>query len=238
VRSVRIIGPGRAGGSLAGALSRAGWAVQAVLGRDDDVASAAEAVDLPVIATPDDAIAPVAASVEPVPATVVAHMAGSRGLDVLSPHVRVGALHPLVSLPTSEMGATRLAEGAWFAVAGDPLVEQVVSELGGRAFTVDDADRAAYHAAACIAANHLVALMGQVGRIAGSVDVPFDAYLELARATLENVADLGPAAGLTGPAARGDELTISRHLSALPPSERDAYAAMAAEARRLSAQVP
>ena len=44
---------------------------------------------------------------------------------------------------------------------------------------------------------------------------------------------LGPAAALTGPAARGDELTIARHLAAIDPSERDAYRAMADQARRL-----
>ena len=45
------------------------------------------------------------------------------------------------------------------------------------------------------------------------------------RATIDNVAALGPAAALTGPAARGDEATLERHLAALDPSEREAYEA-------------
>ena len=52
---------------------------------------------------------------------------------------------------------------------------------------------------------------------------PFEAYLSLVRGAVDNVAELGPAAALTGPAARGDELTIARHLAAIDPSERDAY---------------
>ncbi len=192
-------------------------------------------VDLLVIATPDAAIAEVAAAVEPVAATVVAHMAGSLGLDVLAGHERPAAIHPLVSLPDADVGAERLRDRAWFAVAGDPMASEVVAALKGRSVVVADADRAAYHAAACIASNHLVALLGQVERVAAPVGVPLEAFLALARGSLDNVAALGPAAALTGPAARGDEATLDRHRAALDPSELAAYDAMVAEARRLAA---
>src|SRR5439155_6907711 len=142
--------------------------------------------------------------------------------DVLDPHPRRAAIHPLRSLPTSDTDLN----GAWFAVAGDPVGDEIVDALGGHRVHVDDGDRAAYHAAACMASNHLVALLGQVERVAGTSGVPFEAYLDLAGATLDNVAELGPAAALTGPAARGDLNTIERHLAALDPSERPAYEAL------------
>lgn len=230
---VRIIGPGRAGRSLGAALGGAGWEVVGVLGRDDEVAAAAVGADLVVIATPDAAIAEVSARITPAPGAVVAHLAGSLGLDVLEGHPRRAAIHPLVSLPDPQVGARRLASGAWFAVAGDPLASRLVDDLGGRWFEVADADRAVYHGAAAIASNHLVALMGQVERLAGSIGVPFAAYLALAEATLANVGDLGPAVALTGPAARGDWDTVARHLAALPEAERPAYRALADAARRL-----
>jgi predicted short-subunit dehydrogenase-like oxidoreductase (DUF2520 family) len=214
VNSVRVIGRGRAGRSLATALGRAGWGLGGVLGREDDVSEAAQGVDLLVIAVPDDAVARVAASVTPVEATVIAHLAGSLGLDVLAPHSRRAALHPLASLPSPEVGAERL-RGAWFAIAGDPLVLSVVEALEGRSFNVADSHRSAYHAAAAIASNHLVALLAQVERIASDAGVPFDAYLDLVRATVENVAALGPVDALTGPAARGAEATIARHVAGL-----------------------
>src|SRR5437868_2454357 len=144
-----------AGRSLATALGRAGWGLGGVLGREDDVSEAAQGVDLLVIAVPDDAVALVAGSVAPVESTVIAHLAGSLGLDALAPHVRRAALHPLASLPSPEVGAERL-RGAWFAIAGDPLVQSVVDALDGRSFEVSDRRRAAYHAAAAIASNHLV----------------------------------------------------------------------------------
>ena len=231
--TLRLIGPGRAGTSLATALRRAGWQVDGTLGRGEDVRGAAAGVDLLVIATPDAAIAEVAAAVEPVETTVVAHLAGSLGLDVLAPHPRRAAVHPLAALPDADLGADRLAGGCWFAVAGDALARDVVAALGGRAIEVADADRATYHAAACIASNHLVALLGQVERVAATAGVPLEAYLDLVRATVDNVSALGPAAALTGPVARGDHATIERHLAALPAGERPAYEAMADQARRL-----
>lgn len=231
---LRVIGPGRAGRSLASALNRAGWQVVGLLGSGDDPRGAADGADLVLITTPDAVIAEVAAGIEPSDRAVVAHAAGSLGLDVLEQHPRRAAVHPLVALPDPERGADRLV-GAWFAIAGDPLVQRVAADLGGRWFEVADADRAAYHAAAVVASNHLVALMGQVHRIAGGIGVPGEAYLHLAAGALQNVAEVGPAAALTGPVARGDWETVARHLAAIDPSERAAYLALAAEARRLVA---
>lgn len=230
---LRVVGPGRAGGALGLALGRAGWDMAEPLGRGDDLSGAAEGVDLLVLAVPDGSVAEVAGAVRPVAATVVAHLAGSLALDVLAPHERRASVHPLVALPSAEVGAERLAAGAWFAVAGDPLAEQVVADLGGTAIEVADEHRVAYHAAAVIASNHLVALLGQAQRVADAAGVPLEAYLDLVRATVENVAELGPEAALTGPIARGDEQTVARHLAALDPAEREAYEAMAEAAREL-----
>ncbi len=158
---------------------------------------------------------------------------------MLAPHPHRAAVHPLLALPTPEVGAERLTGGAWFAVAGSDAVatamaERVVSDLGGRAFTVADNDRAAYHAAAVIASNHVVALLGQAERVAASVGVPFEAYLDLVRDHARQRGRSGPGGGADrpgGPRGRGHH---RRHLAALDPSEREGYEAMAALARRLA----
>jgi pantoate--beta-alanine ligase len=233
VTTVRLIGPGRAGRSLAAALADAGCDVRDVLTRRDDLTQAARGVDVLVIATPDAAIAPVAARVVPVPSTVVVHLSGALGLDVLVPHPRRASLHPLVPLPSPEVGRVRLRSGITFAVAGDSAAADLARVLGGSAVMVEDEHRAAYHAAACIAANHVVALMGQVERVAASAGLDLDAFVGLARAALTDVAELGPAAALTGPAARGDDATLDRHRRAFDPSELAGYEAGVALARRL-----
>lgn len=235
-RRVRVIGPGRAGTAVARALGAVdGWDVVGLLGRGDAVRDAADGADLVVIATPDSAIAAVAATVRPRSSTVVAHLAGALGLEVLAPHPRRASIHPLMTLSRDARSAAAALHGAWFALDGDALGHDVVTALGGRAFRVDPERRAVYHAAACVAANHVVALLGQVERLAVEAGVPFEAFFPLVRAAVDNAERLGPARALTGPAARGDLDTIARHLAAMDPSERSAYDAMAREARRLVA---
>jgi predicted short-subunit dehydrogenase-like oxidoreductase (DUF2520 family) len=234
--TVRIIGPGRAGRSFECALTAVGVEVKDLLGRPDDVSSVAEGVDLVLLAVPDEAIAVVAAAIRPVPSTVVAHCSGALGLEVLAPHEKVASLHPLMTLPDPVAGAARLRSGCYFAVAGDDLATRLVHDLGGRCLSVPAQARAAYHAAACMASNHLVGLLGQVERVAESAGLPLEAFLPLARGALEDVARHGPAAALTGPAARGDLATIEHHRQALDPLELGGYDAGVALARRLAAE--
>ncbi len=230
---VRIIGAGKAGKSLGTALVAAGWHLQGYLGHQDDLSNAAYDTDLLVIATPDKSISATASLVEPNSDALVVHLSGALGLTVLQGHPKRAALHPLVSLPSVELGAKRLV-GACFALSGDSQATLIVDALKGRVFPLAESARASYHAAAVIASNHLVALLGQVERITTLVDVPFEVMLELAQSTLENVKLLGPADALTGPAARGDTFTIAKHLQALPSSEHATYEALVAEAQCLA----
>jgi predicted short-subunit dehydrogenase-like oxidoreductase (DUF2520 family) len=257
-RSLSLIGPGRAGTTVALALLDVGWRARAVAGRAPDAAStttaavclaaqtalvseAGRGAQLVIIATPDRAIEgaslTVADSLEP--DALVVHLAGSKGTDVFDalrekrPDVRVGAMHPLQSFPSTSAGVERLA-GSWAAIAGDAEVEQLAVALGLRPFAVRDADRVRYHAAAVVASNHLVALLGQVERLAAAAGVPFDAFGPLVEASVENAFHLGPAHALTGPVERGDLGTVEGHLQSLDSAERDAYRSLAREAARLT----
>jgi predicted short-subunit dehydrogenase-like oxidoreductase (DUF2520 family) len=222
--------------SFEGALTGAGVEVRGVLHRFDDLGDAARDVDAVLLAVPDRAVAEVAAAIEPVPGTVVLHCSGSLGLDTLAPHFRRASLHPLVTLPDAVIGALRLRGRPFFAVAGDQLATDLALALNGQPIVVSDAQRAAYHAAACIAANHLVGLLGQVQRVAASAGLPLEAFLPLARGALDDVALLGPADALTGPASRGDLVTIERHREVLDATELPTYEAGVALAGRLAAQ--
>lgn len=220
-----------------------GYTVMAAYDRARSLADAASGVDVLVIATPDAAVSDTAAQVIPVPGTVVVHLSGSLGLDVLAPHVHRASLHPLVPLPNPEVGAARLRSGVTFAVAGDPAARAIAVALGGQVVEVADELRANYHAAATIAANHLVALLGQVERVAASAGLPLSAFAGLIQAATEDALVLGPYAALTGPAARGDRATMDRHRSVLASlsgsrTELAAYDAMVALARRLSMDTP
>ncbi|MHB1710848.1 MAG: DUF2520 domain-containing protein [Acidimicrobiales bacterium] len=237
---IRVIGPGRAGGSLMAALGAVGgYAVMDAYDRTHRLGDAAAGVDVLVIATPDSVVSEVAKEVEPRPGTVVVHLSGSLGLDALAPHVRRASLHPLVPLPDPAVGAVRLRSGVTFAVSGDPVVREMVDALGGHVVEVAESSRANYHAAATIAANHLVALLGQVERVAATAGLPLAAFAGLIHAATEDALAMGPRLALTGPAVRGDWATVDRHRSVLASMsgeriELASYDAMVALARRLS----
>ena len=227
---IAIIGTGRAGASFALALDRVGHEV--ALHHHDDL-DALGSADLVLLAVPDDAIALTAAGLAVRESQVVAHVAGSRNLDVLAPHPRVGAMHPLVPLPSDERGAERLV-GATYSVAGDRVIDDVVGSLRGRVLRLSDAQRTAYHATASVAANHLVALMGHVAELARSAGLDLEDFLPLAQLALLDVVELGPQAALTGPASRADMATIDAHLAAIPERERSTYVALANAAFELA----
>ena len=227
--NISIVGAGRAGSSFATALARVGHDVQ-VLHHDE--MSAIGSSSLTLLCVPDDDIAAVASSIALSEDRVVAHVAGSRNLDVLAPHPRVGSLHPLMALPSGS-DAERLI-GATYCVAGDELVREVALSLSGRVITLRDDQRTIYHAAAVVASNHLVALMGQVRALAESIGLSLEDFLPLSQQSLVDVARFGPDAALTGPASRGDMTTIDAHLAAIPESERSTYVALANAAFELS----
>ncbi len=239
----RVLGPGRAGRSLTAALeATGGFRCEGVWGRGRSPADAARGVDLVVVATPDASVAAVASAVTPVESTAVVHLSGSLGLDALGTHPRRGSLHPLVPLPDPVVGADRLRSGVTFAVAGDPITRHLALALGGTPVEVGDRARPAYHAAASIAANHLVALLGQVERVAAAAGLPLEAFAGLVRAATDDAFALGPHRALTGPASRGDWATLELHretLAALPGSRSElaAYDAMVGLARRTAMDV-
>jgi predicted short-subunit dehydrogenase-like oxidoreductase (DUF2520 family) len=213
-------------------LSDVGWDVD-LRGRDDDLTTAAVDTDALILAVPDAAIADVARTIDPQSGTLVVHLSGALSLDVLAPHPRRASLHPLVAIPVGDRSATVL-RGAWMAVDGDDYVLDLAAALEGRVIRVAATDRARYHATAAVAANHVVALLAQVERLAADMGVPAEAFLDLARGSLATVAEVGASAALTGPIARGDWETVRHHLAAIPVAERPTYLALATEAARLA----
>ena len=233
-RRLAIVGRGRAGSSFAEALTAVGWRLVRHAGRGDPIADLVDDADVVLLTVPDDAIASVAGAIDPHPdGGAVLHASGAKGLDVLEPHPRRGSIHPLMSLPDEVTGAERLLGGGVFAVAGDPIAAELVAALGGRTIEVADRDRPRYHAAAAVAANHVVVLCAQVERLAESVGVPVDAYWDLMAGALANVRSSGAVSSLTGPAARGDRTTLAGHVAALPPDERTLYVTLAQHATQL-----
>jgi predicted short-subunit dehydrogenase-like oxidoreductase (DUF2520 family) len=241
--TVAIVGAGRVGSALAGALHAAGYPISVVWSRAGTSArTLADRVgastcplqevvrhaDLIVIAVSDDAVAAVAADLarrqEEHAGRMAIHCSGVLPATVLAPLGRagmeIGAFHPLVAIPDRE---APLPPGITFAVeAREPLrglLWRVANDLRGRPFDLAAEARAWYHAAAVIASNYTVVLAAIATDVLQYAGVPTDdalvALMPLLGSTMLNLEQHGLPQALTGPLARGDAGTISHHLDAL-----------------------
>src|SRR5439155_5121182 len=154
------------------------------------------------------------------------HTSGALGAEVLAPAMaagtQVGAFHPLVAFADTERAIAAL-HGATVAIEGDEqlagLLRDLAEAVGATAVRLTPGSKAAYHAAAMLAAGGFVALLdaiAELGRVAGLDEAGSLAiYGGLVEQTLGNARALGVARALTGPMVRGDVGTIERHLDAL-----------------------
>jgi len=244
--SVAIIGAGKVGTATGYLLRLKGYPVVALADISENAlaraleytggracASAAEAAalaDAVFITTTDDIIAPVCLEIAGQgvlgPGKRVIHMSGAGGLDLLEPARKAGAstatIHPLQSF-VDVAAVIKNIPGSTFAITAQDDIRdwavQVVADLGGIPFFVEDADKPLYHAAACVASNYLVSLMHIVTSLYGILgftpDDAIRAFWPLVRGTISNMEARGIAGALTGPVARGDLRTIEKHLAVL-----------------------
>jgi predicted short-subunit dehydrogenase-like oxidoreductase (DUF2520 family) len=232
--SIAIVGAGRLGTALAAALGAAGIDVRGPLGRDAQI----ERAPIVLLSVPDAEIAAAAAAVRE--GSLVGHCSGATGLGPLAPH-EAFSLHPLMTVPAG--APPTVFAGAGCAVEGSSAralhtAEQLAAALGMRATRVADEDRAAYHAAASIAANFLVTLEGAAERLAATAGVDRALLAPLVRAAVENWAESGAEHALTGPIARGDEETIARQRAAVAertPDLLELFDALTGATRALAA---
>jgi predicted short-subunit dehydrogenase-like oxidoreductase (DUF2520 family) len=255
---IGIIGAGAVGTALGVALTRAGWPVHAVASRDaarrerfrslvegsrafSEPTALVEEVELIIVAVPDDAVASVAGGIRMYGGQAIVHTSGVLGPEVLAPAMaagtQIGSFHPLVAFADTERAVAAL-HGATVAIEGDDqlaaLLAAMAEALGAVPVRLAPGAKAAYHAAAVLAAGGFVALLdaiAELGRVAGLDEAGALAiYGPLIEQTLGNARALGIQAALTGPMTRGDRGTLDAHLAALrehAPAVLDLYVAAA-----------
>ena len=188
-----------------------------------------DAADLVFITTPDSAIEEVTGSVTWRSGQGVVHCYGGASIELLKPAAEqgasTGAFHPFqtfAGLACPEDAAARLS-GVTFAVEGEGWLEGYLAgmaeDLGGHSVYIAGQDRPLYHAAAVFGCGYLVALLKTAVSLweamGFSSEQAIQALLPLSSATLGNVARDGLLVSATGPAIRGDLLTLRSHLESL-----------------------
>lgn len=266
---VAIVGAGALGQALARRLVQKGYTVGAVLSRrrasaatladavdarvgSDDVADLPFGLQVVFLCVPDDTIPSVARSLAALPrdwgAVVVAHTSGTLTTEALAPLAETGAtplsFHPVQTFTAASPPSA--FEGIYIGLES-PSEEaltfgaQLAEDLGAHSVPVPTAAKTRYHAAAALASNGLVALMGLVSEVLASTGIdPEESHAlvgPLVERTWANLATTSPEEALTGPVVRGDVGTIRAHTEALIAHQSHllpAYAALTNEMVRLA----
>jgi predicted short-subunit dehydrogenase-like oxidoreductase (DUF2520 family) len=244
-----IVGAGAVGTALGVALARAGWRVAAVASRDagrrdrfralvpdarafPDATAVLDECHLAILAVPDDAIAAVAGSLRLYSGQAVVHTSGLYGSEVLAgaraAGTSAGSFHPLVAFADLDRALAALP-GATVAIEGDetllPVLAEMAETIGAVPVRLAPGSKAAYHAAAVLAAGGLVALLDAVAALAARAGLDeagaMAVYGGLSAQALGNARALGIGPALTGPAVRGDAGTVAAHLEAISAGAPD-----------------
>jgi predicted short-subunit dehydrogenase-like oxidoreductase (DUF2520 family) len=228
-----IVGPGRAGGSIALAAVRSGHEIVGIVSRSDGGGSGfgpalnledqLPPAELLLIAVRDDAIVEVTRHLAEVIASipVAAHVSGFTPVSALEPLAAVGlatgGFHPLQTLPDPERGALALA-GSYVGIGGDGPARSILTELAVtlqmRPFDLSDESRPMYHAGAAAASNFVITALETAGDLMNAAGIDPGVAVPLVERAVANTFQGGSPSVLTGPIARGDSATIRGQLEA------------------------
>lgn len=240
---IAFIGAGRLARTMAPAWLAGGQRVVAVASRQLSAAqdltlqlpgcqalsleAAVAAADLVLLTVSDDAIAPLAAALPWRAGQAVVHCSGATELSALAPAEQAGAavggFHPL-QIFSDPARAGRLLAGSTVGIeAADAglsaRLHELAAALGMTPMHLRPGTRAAYHAAANLAASSLLAVLAEAQQVWAAIGLPAEAalpaLLPLARGTLDAAEARGLAGALSGPVARGDAGVLRAHLQAL-----------------------
>jgi len=160
------------------------------------------------------------------PASVVLHCSGAHASTILNSARKsgasIGSMHPLQSFASVDITQNPF-KGIRVAIEGDSMAvstsAQMARDLEALPLQILTEGKPLYHAAAVVASNFLVTLMGAALRLIQQAGVPADEAFAVLRplieGTLANIDRSGVHQALTGPVVRGDVQTVETHIQAI-----------------------
>ena len=172
--------------------------------------------DIFIIAVSDNAIAEVAEKLsKSIETSLVVHTSGSIPSTVLEPFFRhYGVFYPL---QTFSVETEPNFENIPIIINATPqyhvdFLEKLAHKFSSRVYAMSDDDRLALHVAAVFVNNFVNHLFKIGSEIVGKQNLPFDVLLPLIEETVNKIRHNTPVEMQTGPASRGDDVTIEKHL--------------------------
>jgi len=169
-----------------------------------------------LICTPDSEIASVVQQINNTEA-LVCHCAGSVDMDILNQFKNYGVVYPLQTLSKNlskkDFEIPFLIEAN--TLENEILIQDFIDTNKQNKNVVTSKMRLQYHLAAVFANNFSNAMFMAAQQIAEIKNLDFNLLKPLILQTVEKIKDNLPSQVQTGPALRGDELTIHKHLELL-----------------------
>ena len=172
--------------------------------------------DLCIMAISDDAIAEVAASIQT--SALIVHTSGSVGIDVLTKsQPRSGVFYPLQTFTKERSPDWKniplLVEAK--SRSDEQLLFELAQKISDKAEVVNSTQRAELHVSAVFANNFTNYLLGISTELLSEHKLNHRLLQPLVQETIRKAFEQHPFDVQTGPAKRGDELTVKRHLNQL-----------------------
>ncbi len=237
--SINIIGTGNVAWHMAQAIYAAeSYTLQGVAGRSKkslkDFKSLARETsrinelipsDITMIVVSDDVIKKVAKEI-PYTSGLFIHTSGSVSINVLESYVNHGVFYPLQSF--SKEVALNFKEVPICIEASSKSNVGVLEELGfalsEKVTTISSAQRKKLHLAAVFVNNFSNHCFTIAQELCNQQEVPFDLLRPLLHTTANKALFTKPNEVQTGPAKRGDKITIASHINELSnPMQREVY---------------
>jgi predicted short-subunit dehydrogenase-like oxidoreductase (DUF2520 family) len=189
----------------------------------DQLADLPPDADLYVMTVSDQAIGPLAEQLSLVLKAdlPIVHTSGATPAAILSKATRrFGVFYPFQTFsPGRQVDFSHIPLCIY---ATEPALlrklRACAKKLSQQVYQLDDEQRAQLHLAGVFANNFVNHLVGQSHQLLAEADIPRPIIFNLVRETIEKLEQQEAASAQTGPAIRGDEMTIDKHLALLADS--------------------
>jgi predicted short-subunit dehydrogenase-like oxidoreductase (DUF2520 family) len=174
------------------------------------------AIDVLIIAVSDSAILSVGETfLRFITQQLVVHTSGSMPSTILQPYFKnYGTLYPLQTFSIGSQPDFEKIPVFYNAnnLNNSLLIKQLAEKLSPKTYDISDDDRLVLHVAAVFVNNFTNHLFKIGAEILNQKNLPLDVLMPLIEETVNKVKNNTPSVMQTGPALRGDNVTISKHL--------------------------
>lgn len=153
---------------------------------------------------------------------IICHCSGSMTSDVFTDAPSAASVHPMLAFNSRFTDIDAISQ-AFFTIEGGNEAVKTVAKLlektGNRYKVIAGVCKAEYHAAACFASNFVVSVCEKAQQhlmnCGFSRDEAHKSLIPLMQNNMNNIISDGTMGAITGPAARGDMVTINKHLEVM-----------------------